>query len=416
MEITALRYFALLLVVLCPLVVCADDWPEFRGPTGQGHYEGKLPVHWGPNKNITWKQDIPGKGWSSPVICKERIFLTTGVPLMDEDKTLSLRVLCLDTEKGKVLWNKEVLTWPGAQVPRHHKKNSNASPTPIIEGNRLYVHFGHLGTACLDLDGKILWRQTKLKYRPVHGNGGSPALVDDLLIYSMDGGDKQLVVALDKNTGKVKWKTDRKSTARKKFSFGTPLVIEVNEQKQVISTGSDMVAAYDVQTGKEIWRLRYEGYSLIPRPVFGHGMVFLSTCYDSPTLLAIKVGGSGDVTESHLVWDRALGAPHAPSPLLVGNELYTVSDRGIAGCADAKTGQVHWTKRLNGGFSASPLFAAGKIYFQSEGGVGYVVQAGTEFKLLATNDMEERTLASYAASDGAIFLRTAEHLYRIDER
>jgi hypothetical protein len=212
----------------------------------------------------------------------------------------------------------------------------------------------------------------------------------------------------------VRWQTDRKSTASKKFSFCTPLLIEVGGQQQVISPGSDMVTAHDAKTGAEIWRVRYKGYSVIPRPVFGHGLLYLSTSYDSPNFLAIKPNGQGDVTETHVAWTSQKGAPHTPSALLVGDEIYLVSDRGIASCLDAKTGKVHWSERLPGGYSASPLYADGKVYFQSEEGVGYVVKAGTKFELLSKNDMQERTLASYAVADGALFLRTADKLYRIE--
>jgi outer membrane protein assembly factor BamB len=177
-----------------------------------------------------------------------------------------------------------------------------------------------------------------------------------------------------------------------------------------------MVAGYDPKTGQEIWRLRYKGYSVIPRPVYGHGMLFLSTGYEVPLLLAIRPDGKGDVTDTHLVWSKKKVAPHAPSPLLAGNQLYVVSDEGLASCLEAKTGAVHWSERLDGGFSASPLLADGKVYFQNEEGTGFVVKASTKFELLATNEMKEKTLASYAAADGAIFLRTAERLYRIEKR
>jgi outer membrane protein assembly factor BamB len=401
----------------CVSGVRADDWPQFRGPTGQGHVNGPLPITWGPGKNIAWKQDIPGSGWSSPVICAGRIYLTTAVRVQDSPtKDLSLRALCLDAPSGKILWNVEVLRQPGAKVPSVHKKNSNASPTPIVDGKRLFVHFGHLGTACLDLDGKVVWRNTELRYNSVHGNGGSPILVDDLLVFSSDGADKQRIVALEQATGKVKWQTDRKSKAVKKFSFSTPLLIEVQGQRQIVSPSSDMVAAYDPKTGTEIWRVSYTGYSVIPRPVYGQGLLFLSSSYDSPTLLAIRPDGKGDVTATHIAWTRKKGAPHAPSPLLDGNLLYVVADNGLASCLDAQTGKVHWSERLQGDFSASPLLADGKVYFQNEEGTGFVVKSGTKYELLATNDMNERTLASYAAADGAIFLRTAEHLYRIEKR
>jgi outer membrane protein assembly factor BamB len=310
----------------------------------------------------------------------------------------------------------EAIHQDAVRVPPVQGKNSNASPTPIVSGKRLYVHFGHLGTACLDLDGKVIWWQTEVRYAPVHGNGGSPVLVDGLLIYSIDGSDKQCLVALDTANGKLKWRTDRNSPAVKRFSFHTPLVIDVDGRQQVISAGSNSVSAYDPKTGEEIWRVRYEGYSVIPRPVYGHGLLFLVTGYERSSLIAVRPDGKGDVTDTHVAWRMTRNAPHTPSPLLVADELYVVSDAGIATCLDAKTGRVHWAARLGGSFSASPIDSDGKLYFQNETGVGFVVKAGTKYELLAKNDLGENTLASYAAADSALFIRTDKYVYRIENR
>jgi outer membrane protein assembly factor BamB len=312
-----------------------------------------------------------------------------------------------------LLWQTEIFRQDGAKAPRIHKKNSHASPSPVSDGKRLYVHFGHRGTACLDLEGKVVWRTLEHRYAPVHGNGGTPILVENRLIFSGDGSDKQFVVALNTAEGKTLWKTDRKCEAFKKFSFGTPLAITVKGKMQIISPASDAVMAYDPADGTELWRAKYDGYSVIPRPVYGHGMIFLSTGYDSPSVRAIRADGSGDVTGSHVVWTVTKGAPHAPSLLLVGNELYMVSDGGLASCLDARTGKAHWQERVPGGYSASPFYADGKIYLQSEEGVTTVLRAGTKFEVLANSDLKERTFASYAAADGAIFLRTETQLYRI---
>jgi outer membrane protein assembly factor BamB len=395
----------------------ADNWPEFRGPTGQGVVAaGKLPVEWSTTKNVVWKQPLAGKAWSSPIIQDGRIYLTTAVQEESNGKKeLSLRAISLDAANGKQLWEREVFRYDAAKAPRIHNKASHANPTPLADGERLYVHFGHHGTACLDLNGTVLWRNTELAYRPVHGNGGTPILVDNALIFSCDGGDKQFVVALDRKTGKPLWKTDRKTDVPKKFAFGTPLLIQVKDQKQVISPGAGFVAAYDPKNGKEIWKVRYgEGYSVVPRPVFGHGLVFVSSGFDSPSLLAIRPGGQGDVTDTHVAWRLNKGAPLTPSPLLVGDELYLVSDQGIASCLDAETGKVHWQERVGGNYSASPLVADGKIYFQNEEGVGVVVKAGKKFEQLAKNPLGEPTFASYAVADGALFIRTEKNLYRIE--
>lgn len=393
----------------------AENWPEFRGPTGQGTYAGKnLPIEWSKTKNVAWKQAIPGKGWSSPIVQDGRVYLTTAAPIADS-KDLSLRALCLNAADGKILWNIEVFR-QDAKAPRIHSKNSHASPTPLTDGRRLYVHFGHQGTAALDFAGKVLWRITEHRYAPVHGNGGTPILVDDKLVFSGDGGDKQFIVALHTDNGKTAWKTDRQCEFYKKFSFGTPLLISVNGRQQIVSPASGAVMAYDPKDGKELWRANYDGYSVIPRPVYGHGMIFFSSGYDQPKLLAVRVDGAGDVTESHIAWTATKGAPHAPSPLLVGDELYAVSDNGTASCLDARTGKIHWQERIDGNFSASPFYADGKIYLQSEDGVTTVVRAAKSFERLAENRLEERTFASYAVADGAIYLRTESQLYRIQAK
>lgn len=404
--------FSCVVVLIIAGSLHAEDWPEFRGPTGQGHVrEGRVPVEWSP-KTAAWRQAIPGNGWSSPVIVGGKIYLTTAVPNADGH---SLRVLCLDIKEGKTLWNVEAFK-QGANSPRIHNKNSHASPTPIVAGNRLYVHFGHMGTACLDSSGNKIWHNVQ-KYAPVHGNGGSPALVDDLLVFSCDGASNPYIVALDIKDGKERWKTPREADAPKKFSFGTPLVIDVNGVKQVVSLGSNKVSGYEAKTGKAIWSVNYTGYSIIPRPVYGHGLVFLSTSYDAPTLMAIKPDGKGDVTETHVVWKERRGAPHTPSPLLVGEELYVVSDRGTATCFDAKTGKVHWAERVDGaGFSSSPIVAGGRVYFLSEDGITTVVKASKTFERVAKNEMGERTLASFAVADGTLLLRTDKHLYRFDAK
>jgi outer membrane protein assembly factor BamB len=394
-----------------------DDWPQFRGPTGQGLApNARLPTEWSATQNVAWKKEIPGVGWSSPVVGGGKIYLTSAVSASDAKATdYSLRALCLDAKSGATLWNVEVFLEKKG-TPKPHSKNSHASPTPILDGDRLYVHYGHMGSACLDLKGAVLWRNADLKYSPVHGNGGTPILDDGLLIFSADGGDKQFVAALDAKTGKLRWKTDRKATSSKKFSFSTPLAIEVDGKQLVVSPGPGGVVAYDPKNGDEIWRCRYgEGYSVIPRPVFGHGLVYVSSCYDSPTLYAIKPDGTGDVTKENVAWTLKKGAPHTPSPLLVGDELYVVADNGLGSCVDAKTGKVHWQERIGGAFSASPLFADGRIYFQTEDGIGVVVKAGPKFEKIARNEIGEKTLASYAVTGNAILLRTEHHLYRIEQ-
>ena len=400
----------------------AGDWVEFRGPTGQGHAADlKLPTEWSSTKNVAWKTPIAGLGWSSPIVVGGRIFLTTAVPVGDGDKKdQSLRAICLDAATGKSLWEKEVFVQDGKEdTSAIHSKNSHASPTPVSDGKHVFVHFGTHGTACLTLAGEIVWQNLELKYQPRHGNGGSPILVDDMLVVSCDGTKSMFVVALDKATGKVRWRTAREHKNGTKFSFGTPLLIEVNGEKQIVSPGTFHVAAYRPKDGSEIWRVDYgQGYSVIPRPVYGHGLIFLSSGYDAPTLLAIRPDGQGNVTETHVAWKNSKGAPHTPSPLLVGEHLYVVSDGGVATCLEATTGKEVWHHRAGngGGFSASPLFADGKIYLQSEQGDGTVLQPGSEYVELAKNELESRTFASYAVADGALFIRTETQLYRIQQQ
>jgi len=389
----------------------AADWAEFRGPA-YGHAEAKsLPLKWSATENVKWKVELPGKGWSSPALYQDRLYLTSA--LTEETSGMSLHALCVDAKSGKLLWNTEV--FHPESSPNIHRKNSHASPTPFVEKDRVYVHFGHQGTACLDLQGKIIWKNDTIKYAPVHGSGGSPIVVDDILFFSCDGKENPFMVALDKKTGKVRWQVPRETPAKKTFSFSTATVITVKGQKQIISPGSGVVCALDPKDGKEIWRCGYgEGYSVIPKPVFGLGMIFVSSSYDRPVALGIRVDGKGDVTDTHIAWTLPKGAPHTSSMLLIGAELYMVSDAGIATCMDAKTGTVHWQERVGGNYSASPVYAAGRIYFQNEQGMGVVIKPGKVFEKLAENDLGERTLASYAVGDKCLFIRGEEHLFRIE--
>jgi outer membrane protein assembly factor BamB len=410
--LTALYTLATLLFIATPSTT--GEWTQFRGPTGDGISPAThVPVSWSATEHVVWKQAIPGKGWSSPVLSRGKLYLTTAEEVSAD--VTSLRALCVDAVDGRIIWNIELFQPEPSAVKEHHSKNSLASPSPIVTSDRLYVHFGHLGTAALDLDGNVLWRQSKLTYKPRHGNGGSPVLVGDLLIFSCDATEDPFVAALDSNNGDVRWKTPRNTSAVKKFSFSTPAVIELDGATQVISPGSGYVGAYNPQDGKEIWRVGYgEGYSVVPRPVFADGLLFVATGFERATLLAIDPkGATGDSTEKHVTWSATKGAPLTPSVLVVKDELYTVTDNGVATCFNARTGEVHWTKRLAGDFSASPVFADGHIYFQNEAGTTYVVKAGTEYELLSTNDIEERTLASLVPADNAIFLRSESHLWRI---
>ena len=392
----------------------ADEWPQFRGPGGQGISDAKnVPTEWSDTEHVAWKMEVPGKGWSSPVLSQGKLYLTTAVG--DSTSGISLRALCLDAKDGRTLWDTEIFQPDPAASGAMHRKNSLASPSPIVTADRLYVHFGHLGTAALDLSGKIVWKQSELGYAPVHGNGGSPALVGDALVFSCDAAKDPFVVALEAATGKVRWKTARNTTAQKPFSFCTPLAISVGGATQVILPGSGFVGSYDPRDGQENWRVNYgEGYSVIPRPVFAHGLIFVSSSFNKPVLYAVKPeGAKGDVTETNVAWTYAKAVPHSASMLVLGDELYFVSDAGIATCADAKTGEIHWSERLAGGFSASPTAAEGHVYFQNETGTTFVLKAGKTFEQIAKNDIGDATLASIAVADGTIYLRSEKFLRKI---
>ena len=400
------RRFVLLALAL-PLAAlrASAQWPEFRGPTGQGHSsERGLPLEWSETRNVRWKVPVPGRGWSSPSIADGRVWMTTAV----ENRGSSLRAIAYDLETGRESVNVEVfhVGRPAAMNP----KNSRASPTPIVEGDRVYVHFGADGTAALTTAGEIVWK-TRLPYESQHGNGASPILYGDLLIVSCDGSDAAFVVALDKRTGKTKWKTWRRQPWDQAYS--TPLVIRVGERDEIVSAGAYRAAAYEPLSGKEIWRVSYaDGFSNVPRPVYGHGLIYIATGFQEPSLVAVRVDGSGDVTKTHVAWTLRRGAPLTPSPLLVGDELYVVNDGGILSCLDAKTGETVWVQRLGGAYSASPIFADGRIYFLSEEGMARVIAPGREFRVLATNRLDGDALGSMAVAAGSIFIRTNSYLYR----
>ncbi len=384
------------------------EWPQFRGPDGQGHSsEQGLPLEWSETRNVAWKSPLQGRGWSSPAIGNGRVWLTTAV---ETGRGASLRAVAFDVDSGRELLNVEVFKLTDARLK--NPKNSHASPTPILEGDRVFVHFGGEGTAALSADsGAVVWK-ARFPYESQHGGGGSPVLYDDLLIFSGDGHYEAWVIALDKRTGKVRWKTER----RKPFdqAYTTPLVISVNGREQVVSVGAYRAVAYDPATGKEIWMVRYEnGFSNVPRPVFGHGLVFIATGFQQPALLAVRADGNGDVTGTHIAWSMTRGAPFTPSPLLVGDELYVLSDLGVMTCVDAKTGKLHWQQRVGGNYSASPVYADGRIYVLSEEGVATVLAPGRTFQKLAVNELDGATLASMGIARGSFFIRSHTHLYKL---
>jgi len=362
-----------------------------------------VPLEWSESRNVAWKAPVAGRGWSSPAVAGGRVWMTTAVT----GKTTSLRLLAYAVETGRLERDIEVFEVTDATLL--NEKNSHASPTPIVQGDHVYVHFGTLGTAALTTDGEVVWRTT-LTYRPEYGNGGSPLLYHDLLIVNCDGIDQAFVVALDTKTGAVRWKTPRRAPSS---AYTTPLLVRVGDRDQVVSVGANSATAYDPTTGAELWFVNHYGSSTVPSPVFGHGYVYLASGFLTVTLMAVRADGEGDVTRSHVAWKMERTAPLTPSPLLVGDEVYVVTDGGIVTCLDALTGRRRWQERLIGTYSASPVYAGGRIYFVNEDGVTTVIAPGPAFRSLAVNTLEGPALASPAVADGSIFIRTASALYRI---
>jgi outer membrane protein assembly factor BamB len=402
-----------LLVLLVCRGASGEDWPQFGGPGAKGISSEKgIPASWSGKKNVAWKFRLPGSGWSSPVVVDGKVYLSAAVVKAKSAKeTPALVALSVDCKSGKLLWQTELFA--KAWSSRRHQKNSHASPTPLVDDGKLYVHFGTNGTACLDLAGKILWKNEELIYSPVHGGGSSPVRAGEVIVFSCDGASDPFVVGLDRNNGKIRWKTNRPKSSGKLFAFATALSLDLDGKQQIILPGANWIASYDPANGKEIWRAWHGGYSVVPRPLYGHGLVYFSSSFDRAKLFAIRPDGKGEVTKTHIAWESAKSAPHSPTPVLVGEELYCVSDRGIASCIEARTGKLHWRERVGGGYSSSVLAADGKIYFQNEKGDAVVIKAGKKFKVLSQNKLGERTLASYAISSGAIYIRGAYHLFKI---
>ncbi|HRF02756.1 MAG TPA: PQQ-binding-like beta-propeller repeat protein [Pirellulaceae bacterium] len=396
--------FALLKwMLLLSSVGLPNDWPAFRGPTGDGRVAGPAtPLVWSDTNHVVWQVPIQGLGWSSPSVVDGVVYLTTAV---QEEERLSLRALAISADDGRVIWDREVNSVE--TVPSIHAKNSHASPTPVIHDGAVYVHFGTYGTACLQAsDGSIVWINREIDYPPMHGSGGSPVLHDGVLVIICDGSSDPFVVAIEASSGKQLWKRPRSVEARISHSFGTAAIATVDGRAQVIAPGPEHLAAYDLTSGEELWQVRAPGWSVVPVPIFYRDLVIYNRDYDNPELLAVRLGGRGDVTDTHVVWRLKRGAPSTPTPVLVGDELYFVSDKGVVTCADAATGEVHWTERIGGNYSASPLAFDDRLLLLDEDGHATWLALGKEYRVLGTNDVTGRTLATPAFVDGAMYLRT----------
>ncbi len=396
-------------------VGASEDWPQFRGPDGQGHSDAVgLPRTWSETQNVKWRTAIPGEGWSSPVVLGSQIWLATA---LEDGK--SLRAICVDRSTGKLIHNVEV-AHVDAPAPKH-ALNSHASPTPVIEPGRVYFSFGMYGVFCLNSEtGEIMWKNTELRHdHGQNGPGSSPILHGGLFILNCDGTELRYVAALNKITGQRVWKTPRSNRIDKspelKKAYATPLIINVNGRDQLISPGAFRVNAYEPGTGKELWFCDIPGFSNVPRPVYGHGLVYVCTGYMNSELFAIRPFGAGDVTATHVAWKTKKQVSFKPSPLLVGDQFYMVSDSGMVSCLDAKTGELVWSERLGGEYSASPVFAGDAIYLFNQQGQATVILPDTKLNVVATNTLGAGFMASPAIAGKALFLRTKTHLYRIEK-
>ncbi len=402
----------------------AENWPQFRGPAGDGHSDAKgLPASFSETENVKWKAPTHGKAWSSPVVWGGQVWLTTAT---EDGKTLG--VMCFDKETGKVLVDKKL--WDVAKPQFCHKFNSYASPTPVIEEGRIYVSFGVAGIGCLDTkDGSVLWERRDFVCNHFRGAGTSPIAWGKLLILNFDGSDRQFIVALDKATGKTVWEVTRSIDFKDiqpngkpdadgdwRKGFGTAHVTDWNGKPLLLSSGAKAHYGYDPATGAEVFRYEFrDAHSAAARPVVGQGMWFITPGFGKKTVIALKLGGAGLLDESAVAWTEKKGAPNKPSVIFDGDLLYMVDDTGIASCLVAKTGETKWRERIGGDYSASPLLADGKLYFFGENGAVVVLAAGPEFKKLSEGKFDAGFMASPAVSGKALFLRTKSALYRVGQ-
>lgn len=434
--------FAALSLVGTALAVNAENWPEFRGPTGDGIATAEnIPDAVDEKTNLVWKTSLPGRGWSSPVFDGSSIWVTAAEEIFpseeerlkileaqgEEAKTFKVRQVAkkielsaiqIDFESGKV---QKTIPLTVIESPQTiHALNSFASPTPFLKDGKLYAHFGAFGTFCIDTEsGKLDWQRT-IELEHGVGPGSSPVVYDDKLILICDGVDRQFVTALDTATGETAWLTDRPEMRAEKGdqkkSYNTPVVVESGGKAQVICMGAQWLVSYEPGTGKEIWRLDHgSGFSVVPRPVYSqkNKLLYVSTGFGKPVLIAVKVDGEGDITDSDkIAWSESKRIPARPSPLLIGDELYVIADGGITTCFNAATGETHWNDRIDGNYSASPLFADGKIFVASQEGVVTVFKPGKTFSPLSKTEMGESIMASPFAVNEALLIRTESALFR----
>ena len=410
--------FVLLFICAVTRVQSDENWPDFRGPTHDGRSDATgLPIEWSEQKNIKWKTAIHDKGWSTPAIQDGRIWMTTAT----EEGTEYFAV-CVDRETGAILHDLKLFEAADPE-PLGNDVNGYASPSPAAEAGRVYIHFGTYGTACLDSEtGETIWTREDIHCRHFRGPGSSVFIYKDLLILTFDGIDVQFLIALDKKTGRTVWETHRTTDfldldehgepiAEGDFrkAYSTPIVIEEDGGQLLISIGSRAGFAYDPMTGREIWTVRYEGFSSASRPLHFRGMVLLNTGYSPTELWGVRTDGTGDITDTNVVWKYGKGVPHRASPVLVDGLVYLVADNGIAACIEASTGREVWRERLGGQFTASPIHADGRLYFFDERGRSIVLARGREFRVLRENRLDDGMMASPAVSGRSLIVRTKTH-------
>jgi len=396
----------------------SEEWPHFRGPTGQGiSSEKDPPLKWTESENIAWETEIPGESWSSPIVSAGRVFLTTAT-----DSGESCRVLSLDAKSGAMLWDHEVFK----QLPRRKEgRNTYATSTPVSDGERVYACFGDGSFAALTFAGEVVWINRDFSFYGQHGLGSSPILHEGLLIMARDGSndgedkslgwqkpwDKSYVLALDAKTGVLRWKTGR---GLSRISHGVPAIwMAPDGRAQVVSEAGDVLQGFDAKTGERLWSSEVIGEGKVPSVVIGDGLVFTSGGWGGKeTIKAFRLGGAGE-QESGLVWEQKKGMPKVPSMIYVKPHLFAITDGGIATCMKGDTGEIVWQERVGGNFSASPVYAAGKIYFLGDNGETTVIDAGPQFKVIARNPLGEKAQASIAIANGHLFIRTESNLFCI---
>jgi outer membrane protein assembly factor BamB len=395
----------------------AENWPRFRGPSGQGaSTETGLPLTWSPTENVAWKAEIPGEGWSSPIVWNDQVFVTSTT-----DEGRSCHVICVNRKTGKVEWDREVFQ----QDVRHKRPdNSHATSTPTTDGQRVYATFSSGSMAAVGMDGEVAWVNHDVKFFSQHGLGASPVVYEDLVIMPFDGSspdedtigfkkgwDGAVVLALDKATGKEKWRGQRGSS---RLAHVTPQVVTHDGVTQLVSAAGDVIQGHQLDTGKLVWTVHSQGEGVTPSVVVGKDLIYTCSGFDDPTIRAVRFGGEGDVTETHLEWEQKRGVPSIASLAYAPPHVYSVTDKGVVSCFDAATGKFVWQHRIGGKHVASPVFADGRLYFLAEAdGETVVIEPGAEYKELARNTVGELCKGSIAVSQGNLFIRSDKHLFCI---